>query len=58
MTGDFFDLLERLVGAGVDFVIVGGFAYTPNAIRYFAGRFFSNSFSSTFWAGNHHLACP
>jgi len=28
MTGDFIELLERLVKAGVDFVIVGGFAGT------------------------------
>jgi len=28
MTGDFFDLIDRLVKASVDFVIVGGFAGT------------------------------
>lgn len=34
MTGDFFDLLERLVGASVDFVIVGGFAGVVHGCTY------------------------
>jgi hypothetical protein len=34
MTGDFIDLLERLVGAGVDFVVVGGFAGIVHGCTY------------------------
>jgi hypothetical protein len=34
MTDDFIDLLERLVGAGVDFVIVGGFAGIVHGCTY------------------------
>jgi len=34
MTGDFFDLLERLVKAGVDFVIIGGFAGVIHGCTY------------------------
>lgn len=34
MTGDFFNLLERLVKAGVDFVIVGGFAGVMHGCTY------------------------
>jgi hypothetical protein len=34
MTGDFFNLLERLVEAGVDFVVVGGFAGIVHGCTY------------------------
>lgn len=34
MTGDFIDLLERLAEAGVDFVIVGGFAGIVHGCTY------------------------
>jgi hypothetical protein len=34
MTGDFFDLLERLVEADVDFVIIGGFAGVIHGCTY------------------------
>ncbi len=34
MTSDFFDLLERMVKAGVDFVIVGGFAGVVHGCTY------------------------
>lgn len=34
MSCDFFDLIERLAGAGVDFVIVGGFAGVAHGCTY------------------------
>jgi hypothetical protein len=58
MTGDFFDLLERLVGAGVDFVSVGGFAYTPNAILYFPAGSFQIASPAPFGRGITTLLVP
>jgi len=37
MTSDFFNLLERMVKAGVDFVIVGGFAGVVHGCTYVTG---------------------
>lgn len=37
MSGDFFNLLEKLVNAGVDFVIIGGFAGVVHGCTYVTG---------------------